>query len=74
MYKAVYNGAGRFFISFRGAAGHYFTSWISHFLLLVSLLCVEVLYTSFFCKLLPACSFNYFLCPGMRMEFICGDT
>ena len=31
----------------------------------------------FFCKLLlnhAACSFNYFLCPGVRMECICGNT
>ena len=31
-----------FFIIFRGTAGHYFMTWISHFLLLVSLLCVAV--------------------------------
>ena len=43
---------GWFFITFCGAAGHYFMTWIYHFLLLVSLLCAAVVYTSFFGKLL----------------------
>ena len=48
--------AGRFFHFF--CTGDYFMSWISHFLLLVSLLCVAI---RFFCKLLlyhAACIFS----------------
>ena len=70
--KAMYNGKLHCRMTFRGIVGHYFMTWISHFLLLVSLLRIGVVYTLFFCKLLlnhAAC----ILSAGMKIEFICGD-